>query len=1527
MPLIVSDIFDVNINDIISVKDQKGNDMILYIVDTICGKTRTLGDYLIDLKIDALTKIVNKAVLDNLMRNDSIYDIVNNVLTNKDVVALLEHYFGSAEIGEIAQIALENLTVSEGVWSNNGKTMPLIVGDVFNLEVKNLLAVARAKDKDTRTDEIVNLVNKITAGDTHTVKVYIEDILASNASGKNDYITNYGLSKLTDIKLAYFVALYLGKATIAPNENLKKLFDMEIGVAAFDYALNITDNVLMGDFMTKINKDGSYNGGAYYNTVIDAEGNAKKEWYNEKGEKQSDLMNTVYNAPTSYVIYAIYALTNLDILNDFQLGVVAAPLYNALFSSNTFSNSEMTLVETETENSYVVNGAFKEVFEEFANKTVGDLRSGLNLKNLFLDRPLGDYAIDLFVSLLKQPKFGLEGFAYENINDEGKYETKKNLKEIYGVILNLNVNEILENVKNKTTNDYIEDKFADILVGDALYDLVRALTKGMFGKGYAYDKIVVSDAGDRAFDIRCNLETVIETLYNIKLVDFVNGIKGGAVNYVKSIYGDLLVGDFAYDIVRKVTKSKVGKGLAVDNVKIDASGVRSYELHSAGAEVINTTYNVKVSSIFDIIDKKTTAVDFVKDLYGDLLVGDLAYDIVRKVTKSKVGKGLAVDNVKVDASGVRSYELGGSLADVVSATYNIKIDDVFGLLNGKTKATELIELVYGDLTIGDFVYDLLRKSGSKGVAKALSVTATGLAKSYKKDNTLLTGKNAKIVRATLNLTLKDLDKLLKNLNNKTALYDELIRIYGSLTVGEAFGAIAEKVVAKALKVEFTYDVSDDYALTVDGNYKEVFGAIFASSLEDLLVAMKNNSNSNKALEKLFVGEGGILTDFPSGDVIAYLLQTKALKKTFKNTSIEKNSATGKWLVNGSYEKPFGILFNDVSIGKLYAEKENLKDGIILPYLGSVKAGELLGGIYDETEGVWYDADGVTKTELVGAEGVIKTKVYGLTVSELLDTEFNVMDEFNDIYVGELLGYSFCGYHTYTTDSNLKKYLACDEVGHADNFHKHSDGKLYTKDAASATAQIALCDQADHVDNLHNHDLTCSLDHAIHSADGWIAEGGNKIAVLESALADLPLGYLTSGSLDFADMLSGVTLGDAMGMYKCDGTNDGCFVPGHDAHAVGCQTGWYEKDGDSYVYVGLLLDKIADKDLGEVFSNGLDLAVVFDGVLFGDIMGYKYCYGASDCTYAAVDATHVHFSTGEKVWFVLDDNGTTITTDDEWKRATTLETILANIEMKDVINGTFSIEDEIKDVRIGQLMGYEYCDLTASCVVHGDHSGVTEAKWYERKADGSWAELTSALILCVTDFTMNDMRQGDSFATALSDKIKNNLTIKDIFNDVTSGPLSILDENTKVGEIADAIQEKVKTAKAIELYDAGILPLNSDYAASTAAPGGTLEQLDKTFLSVLGFVENDGITININHDMGGSVLPIIYKISIAYKPTVKAAATQAKTINESDFETYKIYRDGATVYDYASGRKLWGSLTIEEMVEVLLTTVDGVTSIA
>ncbi len=1523
MPLIVSDLFNVKINQLLDIKNNKAN-LPEYLVNTICGEKRTLRHYLDDLKNDNISKITEKAVLSKLL-DDPVVNVVKVVKDNKkQPTEIVKHYFGTAKLGEIVQIALAKLDKNaDGTWANDGKAMKLIVSDVFNVTVNQLLEIKGKKGKNMITYLVETICKERTVGD------YLSDLnmAAVNKIIEKDVLDKVVKEKVIDLvnrligegKLEEKVRYYFGEATIGAIAQiaLAKLDKNADGTWAND-----------GKAMKLIVSD-------VFNVTV----NQLLEVKNNKGNLPEYLVNTICGEERTLRHY-------LDDLKNDNISKITEKAVLSKLLNDPVVNVVKVVKDNKKQPTEIVKHYFGDAkLGEFAQLAIKNL--AVNEKNVWAN---GTKAMPLIVSDLFDLTVNEVGVFAKNIKNKAKIAefagkvtkddkhtlnvyledilkkkiTNKGLRELtdikiaelVSVALKVNDFEVpaskeLEKFKiNLKTMDGVS-KYADVI------NYVLNITDNVM---LGYFKIKVDESGNES-GIYFRIEGGKKVWYNEKGEKVSSGMS--TVYSIPSSYvlfavvalampGKIIeaVGDYR---IGGLIQSFYNKSMTKFDSKIVGSDKKGeFTVEGSFKAVMEDVSNVTVKQIYNALLKDKNFVAKAKEMLLQRPIGDYAYDLIRVLTKGKICKGFACDATDVNGN----YVISGNLADVLQATFNIKVNVMLSSLKkGVSGVKKLAKDTYKDFTVGDFTYDVFRKYA----ATKVRLTAGGTARDYKSNNLVLTGKMAKVFRATFNMKITEAASITKKIKVKNGVLDFVNTYYGKLSLGDVFGAVTEKLVAKKLKVTFNYDVANDYALTISGNFNEVFGAIFASSLGSLIEAYKAKNSAKYFLDE----ETGVIGKLPLGDILAYVCKTKSLEKQMKYTEIEKGE-DGKWSVKGAYETPLDIAFNELTIGKVYKERANFQKNILKPYFDAVKVGELMGGRYDKANDEWIKPNGeVVKNE--GANGVIMKKIYMLTIEEVTKKDFKVTNILDGIYAGEILGYYYCGHYKFTTDENETRYTFCEpENSHKDyEYHVHDDGEMYSKKSEFVTALsgIKLCADATHTDENHKwhyHDkIDCTFKShtdTTHTLGGWYKdEGGTeKVGAIENAFANVRLGHLMSGSFEFSDIVRGVKLGEAMNMIRCGGSDETCDVPDatHE-HKAGV---WYKlnESTNTYEASGVLLDRIADKDLGEIFDNGLNLGEAFDGVLLGDVMGYKYCNGASDCTYKDADPTHTHIASGsKKVWYVLDDKGTPDASDDVYSRATTLETILANVSMRSVIDGDFSIETQIKNVKIGELMSYEYCDGTNECLPHG--SGTHAEGWY-RNDSGTWTKITDNLILCVADFTITDIRK-DDFGTRLSSKVKASVTVGDIFEETQTGPLSLIPSDTKVGAISTEIQYAIENSTAIKLFNAGVLPIKSDNGANTTAPGGTLEKLDSTFDKIRPYVAENKIYVDTNlngkYDEGEHIV-----VENIFTAEEKTKATAAETISAEDKVTYQI-ADG---YQYDNGRKFWGSLKLEEMVDVLLSIV-------
>ena len=758
------------------------------------------------------------------------------------------------------------------------------------------------------------------------------------------------------------------------------------------------------------------------------------------------------------------------------------------------------------------------------------------------------------------------------------------------------------------------------------------------------------------------------------------------------------------------------------------------------------------------------------------------------------------------------------------------------------------------------------------------------------------------------------------------------------------------ILEKNLKSKFNYDTANDYELTVSGNYSEVINAVFALNMEKVL-------RTKKAVNLLF-GEEGVLEDMPAGHVMGYLSKSKSFAKTFKKTTVAHEYG-GEWIIGGTYAVPMDILCNDVTLGVLYANRNKLKSGVILPYFGKLELGHFAGGTL--TDGVWYKPNGEAHPTH-GAKNVIMIAFYNATVEEVLAKDFDPTTIIEDVYAGQIMSYYRCGEFKYTVDPEGSE-LYCEDETHADDkgaYHLHDlDTTKYT---VVEDGEFDYCDDEYHVDDkfaYHTH-FECDFeneeghDHAS-MGEGWYYKEGEeykKVGAIENAVANLTLKDLMGGRFSMAETLRGVKLGEAMNLVRCDESGEDCPVLEVDPTHT-CNEGWYEKMTEggvvTYKKVTLVLEKIADIDLYQLFTNGISLDETFSGVYVGDVLGYAHCYidengnrvcseelGHGDGDHKTNDMWYIHTDTNDDG--VVDET-------DGYRKATALERTMSGVLMTKILNGEFDVEKELEEITLGEFMGHEKCTGDEDCFIHADPADCTHNKdctqdsgcpihlddcldegdvvWYDEDDYGNYVQITDNLTLAIADFTIKQM-QDPTFADQLLDRVENRVTIGDIFDSTEGTPLSLLDPDTTIGGINEELVDVFKTATAGEMYKANVLPFDDATFKKMDEVFGGLIMLDIGYSDTLG----EGVVVDrINNDtvVDDRGTPYDESDDITYGDLMQAALDANASLKVSipvlgsvDYAEQKAAYDA---YVSAVGETFWMSLTATQLVDVLINAVN------
>ena len=1418
---IVNDLFNITANNVTewvkAIKAGIVEDVIRLIVADVTVN-RTLDDYLSDIGNATVDRIIANGAFDKIAREETLIqvtDVVLNNLKNKKYVDLITYYFGDIRVGDVANIVNGNIKYDAniGLWVNGTQTAKYIVNDLFNITADNVTEWVKTIKAGIVEDVIRLIVADVTVN--RTLDDYLSDIGNATvdriiANGAFDKIareetliqvTDVVLNNLKNKKYVELITYYFG--------------DIRVGAVA-EFVNGIEAPAAEGEKWTY------KNGGIPY-VLGDAMDLTFADVIGMFAAKSGETLPTWQNRIATLV--AKYTKNDLRTLKTYIEDLAG----KSLNVKGLADLSDIRIAE-------LVSVALKVNAEEIKADEGGTLDKlgatndlSASVKNLVIyvcnitDKVLlGDY-----LTQLDNPEGGVHRDA------DGKWFNKTTevtglLKTIYGLPTTYLFGAVVAVVKPQLVIDAVGGYKIGKLIRNPYNNALRSFESSI---GETNGEYYAEGSFKAVVDTFVNL-TVNDILADIKAGTFVDGLEAKFIL-------DRKLGDYLFDLIsilaKKTNKSGYGiKGYAYESV--NAEGL--YETSGNFKKIYDIVLNIKFKE--DLFDQKSNVLVHLKEMFQTLYLGDLFYDVLRSVSKSKLCEGYGFENFEENIG----YKLDKQFADVLGAVFNVQLLDINNCI-GKdftVRFKNLLKVKFGELTVGDFGYDLF----AKYLATKLSLKANGYAYEFKADNTMLKGKAAKVVAATFNISLNDIDAFMKNYSaasgkaKNTAIINFVIDTYGTLTVGDVLGAIVEKLTATKLQMTYTYD--EDYNLTVTGNFKEIANVIFSSSSGDLLRAIRANN-----FKAYFLGDqkgttDGLVGGLNLGDVLGYALKAKAFKGFVKNTDIERNETTGKWEIARSFSHPLSILCNDVTISGLL-RKINEPKQFIINTLGDVCVGEMLGKYL--VDDVWYKADGTVEDVSAENGGVIMEHVYGIKLGDLLGEGFNINKILGDVYVGELIGYAHCGKKYTKTEGEHTQYNVCTEETHTDN-----------------------------ADGYHIHADECTLGHSETSHEaGWYKKNAagvpEKVGVVEGVMADIRLGYiLGNGDVKFGDM--------------------------------------------------------------------------FGSLKLGDVLGYEYCDNAAGgkCTVTAHATTHDNIKT--LTWYVKESAG--------YRMANAIERTLANVPMKDILNGTFNVDDTLNTLKLGNLMNYEYCDgVGDACMIghddhtagwykntaagwemishevycdgEGKHCGVVThdhttppttgytAGWYHYDAkSGKWVineegkHTGNNILLCMIGRSVNDFRSSN-FTTELVNDINNYVLIGDIY-DMTevSGPIKLISPNTKIGDISKAMSDVMENATAGELYANELLPINVNTA-------GHMNEIY-------------GAAVLYKYDESTNTWSTDAVVTKSKTETQAHAALGTKEIadlkpgiGDADYE------NKYATYVKALGETYWKSLTINQLVDVLLYSAD------
>lgn len=530
-------------------------------------------------------------------------------------------------------------------------------------------------------------------------------------------------------------------------------------------------------------------------------------------------------------------------------------------------------------------------------------------------------------------------------------------------------------------------------------------------------------------------------------------------------------------------------------------------------------------------------------------------------------------------------------------------------------------------------------------------------------------------------------------------------------------------------------------------------------------------------------------------------------------------------------------------------------------VSTLKLSDILG--YHMYDGEWY----IWNVQSVnGSDAIVLSPASGI-MSEIADTTIggigNIESTLKDIQIGALLGYESIedenGEHIYWstgTDENGDPVAATgitasmadltvnqladgsslqstiNDITIADvmGYTKGEDGKWYKGGEVISGPMAALADSkvgtlASDIDHIHIGELLGHTPVYMTDAEGnetidhWVDGNGVKVEGLMAAFVGLSVDDMKDNG-KVMDAIQHIKVADVMGLelrdgvwYNSDGTkatgimaaiadvNVGDLSTEMQSITIGEMLGLYEEDGVWYNSDGTKSSGVVAA-LADTSVNNLNGEL--NNIKVGEILGFTYnesenCWydgnvKASGVTgaladsklttlnedlshllvgeiagYTHLDAEDPRASEGEG-WYTFD--GSTYT------KATGILAELSDLTVNQLTDSDGSaLTDKIGNVKLAEALGYTNVD------------GV----WYD-KSDKPLTGIMAAL----ADKPINDM------SGAVDE-----LTLKDIFPGERTGILSVIDENTKIGEIDKAVNDSIMKTPLQFFIDEGIISFDAE----------------------------------------------------------------------------------------------------------------------
>lgn len=343
------------------------------------------------------------------------------------------------------------------------------------------------------------------------------------------------------------------------------------------------------------------------------------------------------------------------------------------------------------------------------------------------------------------------------------------------------------------------------------------------------------------------------------------------------------------------------------------------------------------------------------------------------------------------------------------------------------------------------------------------------------------------------------------------------------------------------------------------------------------------------------------------------------------------------------------------------------------------------------------------------------------------------------------------------------------------------------------------------------------------AGEWYEADGSKVDTLIAKFADLTIGEIRKGTVDFESLFNDVKLGEVMKYYLYD------FGDGN-----GPVWSYTDSEGNT-VPANKIPAAIADLTVGEIIDPAFDFVGFFrsTSLYVGDFMGYysTTVYNPDTDEY-------------ELKWF--SDKSFAL----EYEITDPVEAAFANTSLANLFDPDFDKISIIEDVYIGNLMHYERYDF-------GD--GVV---WAKPNGDGTFTQVTDKVIIALADLTLGKVLKDFDISLIVKDMYIGDIigytfdgsVWKDTDDNEITNPVTLAFINIRMEALVDKNNPFDFIAVVNDLYLGELMgnirdPLTGEWYDGDGTP---LDNQDKLALALMNTKISDyfGITINFENIFSG-----------------------------------------------------------------------------